>query len=355
MPRKARVLIVDDSAIIRKILTRELSRDPEIEVVGSAPDAYVARDKILSLEPDVITLDVEMPRMDGIAFLRKLMASHPMPVIVVSSVMPRSCAASIEALELGAIDVIEKPSTGLQGMGGSEFSQRLSHMIKTAAQVRLPLRPAAPQPRPAPMVPPPPLAKANGHVLVIGASTGGTEALRQLLEALPGGCPGAVIVQHMPENFTKAFADRLNELCVIEVVEAEPKMALIAGRAIIARGNNHLLLRKSGSRLYVEVTDGPLVCHHRPSVEVLFNSAAKVLGPNAIGIILTGMGRDGAAGLKNMRDAGARTIAQDEASCVVFGMPKEAIHLGAAERIVSLDKIPGTVFSLLGDIRETEN
>lgn len=343
MADKTRVLVVDDSAIIRKVFTRELAKDRSIEVVGGAPDPFVARDKIVQLEPDVLTLDVEMPRMDGITFLRKLMAHHPLPVIVVSSLTPKGCATTLEALEIGAVDVLEKPREG-EGESLAEFSIRLRDKIKAAAQVKLNVRTARPAPpRPASTA----MLRTTEKIVVLGASTGGTEAIRQVLQAMPPTCPGIAIVQHMPSTFTRAFADRLNGLCQIEVREAEDGMSLIPGRAIIAEGNQHMLIRRSGARYYVQVKDGPLVCRHRPSVEVLFNSAAKYAGGNCVGVLMTGMGNDGAQGLKTLRDAGARTIAQDEASSVVFGMPKEAIRLGGAETVVSLDKIPQTVFSFL--------
>lgn len=345
MGQRVRVLIVDDSAIVRQILTQELSRDPEIEVVGTATDPYVAREKILALKPDVLTLDVEMPRMDGITFLRKLMKSYPLPVIIVSSYTPQGCAIALEALEIGAVDVMQKPEL-TPGPTLVEFSTQLIDKVKAASQVKF--RPSLPLAPPRQTVS---LSRpiSTNRIIAIGASTGGTEAIREILQAMPQDCPGIVIVQHMPENFTRAFAERLNRLCAIEVLEAEDNMDVRPGRAIIAHGGRHLIVRARGDGpgYRVQCKDGPLVCRHRPSVEVLFNSVAKVAGPHAIGVILTGMGSDGAQGLKNMRDAGAHTIAQDEASCVVFGMPKEAIKLGAAEKIVSLDKIAATVFSFL--------
>lgn len=346
---RIRLLIVDDSAVIRNVFSRELAKDPSIEVVGGAPDPYVARDKIVQLKPDVITLDVEMPRMDGITFLKKLMASHPLPAIIVSSLTPKGCATSLQALEYGAVDVVEKPRA-TSGTDLAEFSVRLIDKIKAAAQVKI-QKVSSAGAKPAVSIPKPVTAmiRTTEKVIAVGASTGGTEALKVFLSAMPADCPGIVIVQHMPGTFTRAFADRLNGLCQIEVVESEDGMSVIPGRAIIAEGTRHMLLRRSGARYYVEVKDGPLVCRHRPSVEVLFNSVAKYAGSNAVGVIMTGMGADGALGLKTMRDAGARTIAQDEASCVVFGMPKEAIRLEAAERVVSLDKIPNAVFSLLRD------
>ncbi len=341
---KTRVLVVDDSAIVRRILKRELERDDEIEVVGAAPDPYVARDKIVQLDPDVLTLDIEMPRMDGLTFLKKIMAHRPLPVIVVSGVTPKGCELSLQALETGAVEVMEKPAFD-EGQAVAEFSTQLCDKVKAAARVKLS---AKRTPRPAPTkIAVPSGARAGIDLLAIGASTGGTEALKEVLQRMPADCPGIVIVQHMPVNFTAAFAQRLDQICAIEVVEATGQLPVAPGRAIIARGGQHMVVRKSGTLYSVEVRDGPLVCRHRPSVEVLFNSVAKTAGPRAVGIILTGMGADGAQGLMNMRDAGAHTIAQDELTSVVFGMPKEAIKLGAAEKIVSLDKVAQTAFSFL--------
>ncbi len=344
MSETVRVLVVDDSAVVRQVLQRELSRAPGIEVVGGAADPYVARDKILSLKPDVLTLDVEMPRMDGITFLRKLMGSYPLPVIIVSSLTPAGCATAMEALEAGAVEVMEKPALA-EPESLHEFGIQLADKIRAAAQVRQ-VRPTRPELR-TKRRPTLAMTKTTNKVLAIGASTGGTEALRAVLQEMPPSCPGIVIVQHMPEGFTRSFAERLNEICTINVAEAEDGMSVLPGHAIVARGNFHLVLQRSGARYYVDVREGPLVCRHRPSVEVLFNSVAKVAGANAIGVILTGMGADGAEGLKTLRDAGAHTIAQDEASSVVFGMPKEAIRLGAAERVVSLDRIPQAVLSMV--------
>ncbi len=346
MIKKIRTLVVDDSLIVRQILRRELTKDSSIEVVGTAPDPYVARDKILELKPDVVTLDLEMPRMDGITFLRKLMKSYPLPVVVVSGLTPSGCSLSMEALELGAVDVIEKPSFS-EGSALHEFSMRLCDKVKAAATAKISKARHVPRARPAATVRDT-SKRYPGKIIAIGASTGGTEALREVLVDMPENCPPIVIVQHMPENFTQAFASRLNSTCTIEVLEATNGMEACPGRAIIANGGLHLTLRNRGATGYiVDTPSGELVCRHRPSVEVLFNSVAKVAGSNAIGVILTGMGADGANGLLNMRNAGAHTIAQDEESCVVFGMPKEAIKLDAAERVVPLDKVVQNVFSFL--------
>jgi len=283
-----------------------------------------------------------MPRMDGLTFLKKLMASFPLPVVIVSSFTPAGCALSLEALESGAVDVIGKPASAAEQQNKT-FTDTLADKVKAASQARF--RKAAPakeKPRAKVHIP-----RVTDKVVVIGASTGGTEALREFLARMPEDCPGIAIVQHMPENFTGAFASRLNSQCTIEVREAEDGMEVIPGRAIIARGSHHLVLERIGSHYRVGVKGGPLVCRHRPSVEVLFNSAAKSAGDKAVGIIMTGMGADGAQGMKNLRDTGAHTIAQDEASCVVFGMPKEAIKLGAAETVAPLDRIPEALFSYL--------
>ena len=332
-----RVLIVDDSALVRKILSEELARDPEIEVVGTAMDPYIARDMIVQLKPDVITLDIEMPRMDGLTFLRKLMKHYPLPVIVVSSLTKKGGDLALEALEAGAVDVMCKPGAAYTV---GDMSVELIDKIKAAARVRVTRRISAPV-SPAAVTPAriTAMTRTTYKVIAIGASTGGTEALTALLRVLPADAPGIVIVQHMPEHFTRSFADRLNQLCAIEVKEAANDDTVMPGRVLIAPGNYHMLLRRSGARYYVEVKNGPLVSRHRPSVDVLFKSTAQTAGKNAVGVILTGMGRDGAEGMKMMHDAGAKTIAQDEASCVVFGMPKEAIALGGVDFVLPLDQI----------------
>ncbi|MCL2690380.1 MAG: chemotaxis response regulator protein-glutamate methylesterase [Chitinispirillia bacterium] len=335
---KIRVLIVDDSAVVRQILTRELSRDKNIEIVGTAPDPYVARDKIVELKPDVLTLDVEMPRMDGVTFLRKLMKHHPIPVIIVSSLTAAGSELAMEALQCGAIDVMCKPGTSYSV---GDMSELLIEKIKAAALVDIKKRAAAVKVSTETRPPVKRLAMTctTNKIIAIGASTGGTEAVREVLEQFPSGAPGTVIVQHMPEYFTKSFADRLNSICEIEVKEAENGDRIIPGRALIAPGNKHMVMRRSGAQYLVEIKDGPLVFHQRPAVEVLFNSVAQYAGANAVGMILTGMGKDGAKGLLAMKEAGAYTIVQDEASSVVWGMPGEAFKVGAHTTVLPLKKI----------------
>jgi two-component system chemotaxis response regulator CheB len=328
-----------------------LGADPQIEVIGTAADPYIAADRLKSIVPDVITLDVEMPRMDGITFLRKLMTQHPIPVVMCSSLTENGCETTLRAMEYGAVDIILKPK-----MGARQFLEdsriTICDAVKAAAKARVVhLKARCVQPK---MSADAILAKPTGkamartteRVVLVGASTGGTEALRIYLEALPKDCPGTVIVQHMPENFTAAFAKRLDGLCQIEVKEAADGDRVLTGRALIAPGNKHTLLKRSGAFYYVEVKDGPLVCRHRPSVDVLFRSGARYAGSNAIGVIMTGMGDDGAKGLKEMKDAGASTLAQDEASCVVFGMPKEAIELGAVDKVAPLGALAQNVMWL---------
>lgn len=346
--KKIRVLIVDDSAIVRKIFTQELSKYPDIEVVATAPDPYVARDKIVALKPDVITLDIEMPRMDGLTFLRKLMKYHPIPTIVVSSLTPKNSAMALEALEAGAVEVLAKPG-GSYSVG--DMSVQLVEKIRAAARARLLTRtqPEVTGSSVEATVQPPKLSltQTTHKVIAMGASTGGTEALKTVLMQMPPMSPGIVIVQHMPPKFTKAFAERLNDLCQITVKEAQNNDAVIPGVALIAPGNYHMVLKRSGARYYVEIKEGPLVCYQRPSVDVLFHSVARCAGANAIGVIMTGMGRDGASGLLEMKKAGAKTIAQDEQSCVVFGMPKEAIKIGAVDVVAPLNDIPRVIIKML--------
>jgi two-component system, chemotaxis family, protein-glutamate methylesterase/glutaminase len=329
-----KVLIVDDSAIVRKIFSEELSKYPDIEVVGSAPDPFVARDKILALKPDVITLDIEMPRMDGLTFLRKLMKYYPLPTIIVSSLTPKGGKLTLEAMEIGAVDVVAKPG-GSYTVG--DMSSHLVEKIRVASRVKVVSK--SPEISLATNTAIKALAQTSHKVIAIGASTGGTEALKQVLTRLPANSPGIVVVQHMPANFTTAFAERLNSLCQLTVREAQDNDSVVTGVALIAPGNYHMILRRSGARYYVEIKMGPMVQHQRPAVDILFKSTAKYAGGNAIGIILTGMGADGAEGLLEMKKAGAATIAQDEQSCVVFGMPKEAIKLGAADKVLPLHQI----------------
>ena len=343
-----KVLIVDDSAVVRSILNRELSRIPDIEVVGTAPDPYVAREKIVALKPDVITLDVEMPKMDGITFLEKLMHHFPLPVIILSSLTPKGCETALKALELGAVEVMHKPELDLS-YKLQEMILLLVDKIRSAAatKYRFSYR-SNKEPKLKPVVVnSSSMLKTTDKILVIGASTGGTEALRYVLPSLPASFPGILVAQHMPENFTNSFSKSLNSICQMEVREAKDNDTIHPGLVLIAPGNYHMLLRRSGARYYVQVKDGPLVCRQRPSVEVLFKSAAKYAGKNCIGLILTGMGNDGAEGMLELKAAGAHTIAQDEKSCVVFGMPKEAIKCGAAVEVVSLEHIPERLVRLL--------
>jgi two-component system chemotaxis response regulator CheB len=348
---KIKVLIVDDSAVVRQAITSILSSDPAIEVVGSARDPYQAAERMREIVPDVITLDVEMPRMDGITFLQKLMSQHPLPVVMCSSLTENGSETTFKALEYGAVDIIQKPKLGVKQFL-EESKIIICDAVKAASRVhmRKTVKPIHVQPKlTADAVIPKQVSKAmvatTEKVVVIGASTGGTEALKVFLEALPEDAPGMVIVQHMPEHFTRAFASRLDGLCRVSVKEAENDDTVITGRALIAPGNRHTLLKRSGARYYVEVKDGPLVCRHRPSVDVLFRSASRYAGKNAIGVIMTGMGDDGARGMLEMKEAGAYTIAQDEESCVVFGMPKEAIKLGAVDKVLPLPNIVRAVLN----------
>lgn len=350
MSRKIRVLIVDDSATVRQTLTSVLESDPQIEVLGVASDPFVAARRIRDEIPDVITLDVEMPRMDGITFLRRLMAQHPIPVVMCSSLTEAGSETLLQALEAGAVDVILKPKMGV-AEHLAESRIRICDAVKAAAGARI--RGRAPSQAPLSrepekklsadaMLPPPAMkamARTTESIICIGASTGGTESLRVVLEQLPAAAPGIVIVQHMPERFTASFARRLDSLCEVDVKEAEDGDAVLRGRVLIAPGNLHTMIERSGANYRVSVKEGPLVSRHRPSVDVLFRSAARSAGSNAVGVIMTGMGDDGAQGLEEMKKAGARTIAQDEASSVVFGMPKEAIARGCVDRIVPLSQI----------------
>lgn len=341
MSRPIRVFCIDDSALMRQLLTSILSRDSGIAVVGSAPDPVAAWKKMKELPAiDVVTLDVEMPRMDGLTFLDKLMQARPLPVVMVSSVTEQGCATTIRALELGAVDFISKPKLDFQ-VGMQELGDDIVAKIKAAATARV-LRsrvavPTTQQTGPGSQWVGASFAEATHRVLCIGASTGGTEALRQLLSALPADAPGVVIAQHMPQDFTRAFADRLNSLCKIQVREAADRDRVVPGQALIAPGNYHMRVVRNGAEYRVRVTQDAPVQRHRPSVDALFESCARAIGPNAIGMILTGMGEDGARGLRKMRDAGARTIAQSERSCVVFGMPRVAVEMGGVEQVEDLE------------------
>lgn len=334
---KIKVLIVDDSAIVRKILSKELEKHGGIEVVATAPDPYVARDKIVALEPDVLTLDVEMPRMDGVTFLRKLMRYHPMPVIILSSLAPKGSRTAIDALAAGAVEVMSKPGPAYTV---GEACKDLVQKIKIASRARIDKQTAVRSDAPIKRLN---MVETTNKIFAIGASTGGVQALNCVLAALPANAPGTLVVQHMPAHFTTSFAERMNEDCAVTIAEARDGDHVIPGRVLIAPGGIHMLLQRSGANYYVAVKDGPPVCRQKPSVEVLFNSVAKFASANAVGAILTGMGNDGAKGLLNMRKSGAHTIAQDEASSVVFGMPKEAIELGAVEKVVPLRDIAKTI------------
>jgi two-component system chemotaxis response regulator CheB len=367
MNNKIKVLIVDDSAVVRKILSSALSKHQDIEIVGTAPDPFIARNKILQFKPDVLTLDVEMPKMDGITFLSKLMTHYPIPTIMVSSLTQEGCDATLKALEVGAVDFVAKPTSRL-GSDVENVIDELYTKIKHASKAKVRIKQKH-------------LEDTNGKnnfsqktgsginssgaghnngknytifkgthkVILIGASTGGTEALKEVLIQMPPDSPAIAIVQHMPEMFTKAFAKRMDSLCSITVKEGKNGDSLIQGQAIIAPGNYHMSIRRNGAMYRIETNQEAPIHHQRPAVDVLFDSASKYVGPNAIGVIMTGMGSDGATGLLKMKEAGAKTIAQDENSCVVFGMPKEAIKLGAADKIVPLHKITENILTFLKD------
>ncbi len=364
MKKSVTVLVIDDSAVVRQTLSGMLSEEPWIESVITAPDPIIAMDKIERQAPDVILLDIEMPRMDGITFLQNLMARQPIPVIICSSLAEAGSETVLRALEYGAVEIIQKPKLGTRQFL-EESKIRIADAVRAAAEARIgvvistnkrpversPLRDVPPKlnadailAKPSPNA----MIQTTEKVVVVGASTGGTEALRLFLEAMPPDAPGIVIVQHMPENFTRAFAQRLDTLCKISVKEAEDNDTVIRGRALIAPGNRHTLLKRSGARYYAEVRDGPLVSRHRPSVDVLFRSAARYAGRNCVGIIMTGMGDDGAKGLLEMKQGGAATIAQDEKTSVVFGMPKEAIKLGGVDQVLPLESIPAAMLKITG-------
>ena len=345
-----KVLIIDDSAVVRQVLSQTLSREPGIEVIGTASDPVFAVDKLRVQWPDVIILDIEMPRMDGISFLRKIMTERPTPVIICSSLAENGAPATFEAMSAGAVTIITKPKAGLKGFL-EDSSNDLVQAVRTAVHANLRALPrgAANGRQPAlAAAAPSAMARTTEQLIAIGTSTGGTLALEAVLTRLPATCLGIVIVQHMPEKFTAMFAERLNGLCEIEVREAQQGDRVLPGRALIAPGGRHMTVKRSGAQYLVDVVDGPLVNRHKPSVDVLFRSVAKYVGANALGIIMTGMGDDGARGLKEMHDAGAQTVAQDEQSCVVFGMPMEAIKLGAVDRVLPLDQLPSEMMAYCG-------
>jgi two-component system chemotaxis response regulator CheB len=349
-------MVVDDSAVVRQVLSELLKSDPQIDVIGTAPDPIFALEKMQKEWPDVIVLDVEMPRMDGITFLRKIMSEHPTPVVICSTLTEKGAETTMQAMSAGAVDIITKPKIGLKQFL-NDAVQEITRAVKAAAnsnvkRLAVSLNTAGAKIKPkltADAILAPAghhaMAETTDRVIAIGTSTGGTQALEVVLTALPRVCPGIVIVQHMPEKFTAAFASRLNGLCEIEVREAQNGDRVIPGRALIAPGGKHMLLRRSGAQYIVDVIDGPVVNRHRPSVDVLFRSVAKCAGKNAIGIIMTGMGDDGAAGMLEMRQAGSTTYAQDEATCVVYGMPKEAVKRGAVDKILPLENIAGIITS----------
>lgn len=338
-----RVLVVDDSAVVRKMLTDALNREPGIEVVGSAADVFVARDLILQHKPDVMTLDIEMPRMDGLTFLRRVMEYKPMPVIIVSSITQKGSAASVEALQIGAIDVIAKP--GGPGSVG-QIADAIAQRIRALRARPIKLQQLTAEPKPAPQLARPTM-KYPGALIVVGASTGGTQAIESLLTRMPADIPPMLIVQHMPAGFTKAFADRLNAACPMRIIEAQGGEVLEPGTVYVAPGNHHMIVERFGVQLRTALRDGPPVHFQRPAVDVMFHSAAKLKGVPIVGVILTGMGQDGADGMLALRNAGAQTLAEDEQSCVVFGMPKEAIARGGVGQVVTLLQLPSKIAECL--------
>lgn len=352
---KIKVLIVDDSAVVRQTLSNIINSDPHLEVIATAGDPFVAAQKIQEIIPDVITLDIEMPRMDGLTFLHKIMSQHPIPIVIISSLAEAGSDSALRALELGAVDIITKPKLGTKQFI-EESRILICDAVKAASKAKLKLIPAkllAPSPKLTAdavisKVKSKAMIQTTEKVIVVGASTGGTEALKVFLETFPMDAPGIVIVQHMPEKFTASFAQRLDQFCKISVKEAEDNDSVLRGRALIAPGNRHMLLKRSGARYYVEIKDGPLVSRHRPSVDVLFRSSAQYAGKNAIGVILTGMGDDGARGMLEMKESGAYNIAQDEETSIVFGMPKEAIRLGGVDKVLPLHKIADEVLRVSG-------
>lgn len=347
MGQTIKVLVVDDSAIVRKVFFEELSKEKDITVIGTAPDPYVARDKIVNLKPDVVTLDIEMPRMDGLTFLKKIMTYAPLPVIIVSSLSKEGSKIALEALSLGALEVISKP-TAAYSVG--DLSIQLADKIRAVANVKVNARTSASaieQIRERAVLGSRALTETTSKIIAIGASTGGTEALREVVTRMPRNAPGIVVVQHMPAKFTTSFAERLDTLSEMRVKEAQDGDTVVDGQVLIAPGNFHMLLKRSGARYYVAVKTGPMVHHQRPAVDILFKSVAQYAGANALGIILTGMGSDGAEGMVHMKQAGAKNIAQDEQSCVVFGMPKEAIKTGAVDKVVPLSRIAQTALNMI--------
>lgn len=351
---KVKVLIVDDSALVRQALTSIFETDKDIEVIGVASDPYVAVQKLKKVKPDVITLDIEMPRMDGITFLQKLMSQHPIPVVVISTLTEKGTDTALRALELGAVEILAKPKLDTE-KALKESTIQLCDIVKASAKVKAKKIKKLIELKTTPKLTADAvlgknvgksMLKTTDKVLVVGASTGGTEAIKVFLQGLPIDCPGVVIVQHMPEMFTKQFAKRLDQECQISVKEAENGDRVLRGHVLIAPGSHHMLLKRSGARYYVEIKDGPLVSRHKPSVDVLFRSAARYAGKNAVGVILTGMGDDGAKGLLEMKESGAFTIAQNEETCVVYGMPREAVALGGAMKVVALDKVASTINKL---------
>jgi two-component system chemotaxis response regulator CheB len=349
MLKKIKVLIVDDSAVVRQVMADVIESDPDLTVLATAADPYIAAQKIAEQLPDVITLDIEMPRMDGLTFLEKLMSQHPIPVVMCSSLTEQGCETALKALACGAVSIITKPRIGVQDfLEDSKIT--ICDAIKAAACVnpkRITIKGMSEKKLTADVMlakgKPSSMMRTTEKIVAIGASTGGTEALRVVLRDLPEDSPGVVVVQHMPEKFTAAFANQLNQECRVVVKEAETDDKIVRGQVLIAPGNRHTMIRRSGAFYSVEVKDGPLVSRHRPSVDVLFRSAARYAGPNVIGVIMTGMGDDGAKGLLEMREAKAMTMAQDESTCVVFGMPQEAIKLGGAQKVVKLQQIAGEI------------
>ena len=357
MAEKIKVMIVDDSALVRQVVSQALAADAGIEVIATASDPIFALEKMKARWPDVLIVDIEMPRMDGITFLKKVMAEHPTPVVICSSLAEQGAQATFEAMAAGAVSIITKPKLGLKSFL-EDASNDIVQAVRSAARANMRAMRSTTSAPPAAFNRPKnsadvmlapasnrALERTTDQLIAIGTSTGGTQALEAVLTKLPATCLGIVIVQHMPEKFTAMFAERLNGLCQIEVLEAKNGDRVIPGRALIAPGGKHMMLKRNGAQYVVDVADGPLVNRHKPSVDVLFRSVAKFAGANALGIIMTGMGDDGARGLKEMHDAGAKTIAQDEASCVVFGMPKEAIKLGATDLTLPLDQIPAAIIS----------